>query len=142
MAASAAWSTSFRSFLTEGRSLGGRARFQATYTLRDHWRAAQTGHPADGDLQMRPLDGRGGPLRFAGAIGQRYNLFHDFLPRPTGQCACIASSAPVPQQAVISIGEQALALLELLLVDLATGEAFLKDIEGRFIRGGRRCAAR
>jgi hypothetical protein len=35
-----------------------------------------------------------------------------------------------------------LALLELLLVDLATGEAFLKDIEGRFIRGGRRCAAR
>ncbi len=95
-----------------------------------------------GGLQTRHLDGRGGHLGFAGAIGQRYNFFHDFVPRPTDQCACIASSAPVPRQAVISIGEQALSFLVLLLVDLATGEAFLKDIEGRFARGGRRCAAR
>ena len=64
---------------------------------------------------MRHLDGRGGHLGLAGAIGQRYIIFHDFLARPTGQCAYIASSAPVPRQAVISVGEQALSLLELLL---------------------------
>ncbi len=83
-----------------------------------------------GGLQTRHLDGRGEHLGFAGAIGQRYNLFHDFLPRPTGLCACLASSAPVSQQAVISVGEQALSLLEPLLIDLAPGEAFLKDVEG------------
>ncbi len=131
-----------RSFLTKGWSLGGRARFLATYALLDRWRTVQTAHPADGDLQMRHRDDRGRHLGFAGAIGQRYNFCHDFLARPTGQCACIASSAPVAQQAVISIGEQALPLLEFLLIDLAPGEAFLKDVERPLPLGRGRSAVR